>query len=219
MQGEVTARGLGDAEPGKAAVDEHHPARGRQLDGAERADGMVGEAPVERETDHEIREGERLPDRALRAGLHIEGSRQVRQEWTVHRPGPPAAHLVPVIARELQLRLHRHLHLRQGDQVVEAGLARHLLGDEPAHLGKRGRLREPGKEGIALPRSGLAQRLEPAHERVGRRRRLRRTLHHGRALAFEERRFQRLEDAGVRFGRQAIGQGGLQPLARETVQR
>src|SRR5882672_5456698 len=180
---------------------------------------MVGEAPLERETDHEIRERERLPDGALRAGLHVEGAGQVREERTVHRRRPPAAHLVPVIAGELELRLRRHLHLRQGDQVVESGLACDLLGEEPTHLGKRGRLREPGEEGIALPRSGLAQGLEPAYERVGPRRSLRRALHDGCALGLEELHFQRTEEVCVAFERRAIGQGGLQPLAREAVQR
>jgi hypothetical protein len=187
VQREVTPRLAADAEPLQARVDALRAPGRRQLDRAERADGVVRVAAVGGERDHQVAERERLPHRV--ADLDVERARQPFQHRAVHAAGVALAHLVPVVARELELRAHRQLDLRHRHQVVEAGLARHLLAQEPGHLVARRARREELEQRIVLPRPALLQGLEPAHESVWIRRSSCRAVAHARAFVLDEAPF------------------------------
>src|SRR6185295_4413019 len=105
----------------------------------------------------------------------------------VHAGLASAAELVPVIARELELRTHRHLELDERDEVFEARLAGDLLREEPSKLVVRRARREALEQGIALTGTVVAQGLEPAHERLGLRWRALCRRSDASALRLEER--------------------------------
>src|SRR5690606_20526399 len=82
----------------------------------------------------------------------------------VHALFLTSAHLVPVIARQFQLRKRRQLHLRHGHEVVEASLASRLLLRKPADLITRSFFGEPAKQRVALSGPIFFERLEPFDE-------------------------------------------------------
>ena len=135
----------------------------------------------------------------------------------MHSRLPAAAHLVPVVARQLQLGAHRHAHLRERDQVVEPRFAGDFLRQEPAHLRQRGPLRQPGKKWIALPRPGPFQLFEPRDEalRIGRGRD--RLCRHRCALLFDKSRFHR-HQPGICAVVRSVGKGRPQTLLRKHRQ-
>ncbi len=85
----------------------------------------------------------------------------------MHAAFGAAAHLVPVVAGELQLGRGRDLDLGHGHKIVEAGLPSRFLGQEPVHLGVIGVSLQPGEQRIALSRPHDLERLEPIDEPVG----------------------------------------------------
>jgi hypothetical protein len=101
-----------------------------------------------------------------------------------------SAHLVPIIARQLQLGPRRQFDLGKRRKVVEPGLPRCLLLEEPAQLVFRRVLGQPGEERVALAGAGLLQSLEPVDETVGIGRRLRCLHRRLRAELLEESAFQ-----------------------------
>src|SRR5678815_5382393 len=88
----------------------------------------------------------------------------IRDRSSMGRLGAAAPHLVPVVACQLELRAGGHLDLGERDQVIEAGLSRELLAQEPADLVERGPLRDPVEERIELARAFMSQHLEPSQE-------------------------------------------------------
>ena len=108
----------------------------------------------------------------------------------VHALDIAAAHLVPIIAGELELGGGRQLDLRISDEIVETRLAGCLLLEEPAELLERGLFGEPWKERITLAGTGSLQRLEPADEAVRVRRRFGRLLYYRGTQRLQERAFQ-----------------------------
>jgi hypothetical protein len=104
--------------------------------------------------------------------LELQLLRQLVQHGAVHAVFAAATHLVPIVGRQLDFgAVHRDLDLGVGHQVVEAGLARDLLLQEPAHGLKVGLLGQPGEERVVLTRAVVLQRLEPTQDalRIGRR--------------------------------------------------
>jgi hypothetical protein len=75
VQREVAPRRLADAQPREPAIDLRDAAGRGQLDGAERADGVPRVAPIERERDQEVGQGERLPDSLLEDRLSLQRAR------------------------------------------------------------------------------------------------------------------------------------------------
>uniref|UniRef100_A0A0N4Z2W6 Uncharacterized protein n=1 Tax=Parastrongyloides trichosuri TaxID=131310 RepID=A0A0N4Z2W6_PARTI len=127
---------------------------------------MVGVASLGGEGDEGVAEGEGRPHCFLDPGIEVERRSETVQHRTVHAGLRPAAHFVPVVARQLELGPGRHLDLGHGDEVVEPGFAGHLLQQEPAHLLHRGRLGQPGEERVRLAGAGSLERLEPGDEAV-----------------------------------------------------
>jgi hypothetical protein len=84
----------------------------------------------------------------------------------VHPLAPAAPHFVPVITRHFELRLLRHLDLRQREEIVEAGFSRHFLLDKPSYLFVRGHGLQPRKQRVSLARTVLTQPLEPGDEAI-----------------------------------------------------
>lgn len=119
------------------------------------------------------------------------------QQGAVHVAALAAAHLVPVVPRQFELRECRHLHLGQGDEVVEPGLARDLLREEPPHLLARGAIREVREERVVLAGSGSFEVLEPGDEGGRFAGRLARSRGRPRALALDEFDFQRSQNEFV----------------------
>jgi len=152
-----------EPEPLEPCIDVRGAPGRRHLDHAERADRLVRVVPVHRERDHQVAERERLPhDLAL--VVEVELRAEPSQEWSMHAAGMALAHLVPVVARELELRAHGQLHLRERNQVIETRFASHLLAQEPAHFLVRGVLRQPREQRVVLARAVLLQRFEPLQE-------------------------------------------------------
>ena len=98
-----------------------------------------------------------------------------------------APHLVPVVARELELGARRHLQLGQRDEVIEPRLAGDLLAKEPAELLQRRLVREPVEQRIVLTGAILLELLEPRDELRGIFRRLLRATRDLGARTLEER--------------------------------
>ena len=144
-----------------------------------------------------------------------------------------ASHLVPIVARDLQLRPLRQLHLGQRRQVLEARLAGDLLGQEPAHLVHARFLGEPWEQRVVLPGAVLFQRLEPRDEAVRVRGRFRGARRDRSAEGFQELAFfaqerRRLLDVALPIrGRQGggeallvgAGQAEVKLLVRSVVGR
>ena len=203
MQREVVARVVGDVEPNQRLVDEVRPGRSRQLDHAQRAERLVRIAAVRGEPEHHVAERERLPhhgDGGLERG-EVRGLREAREHRAVHPALVPSAHLVPVVARELELGLCGEPQLRERDEVLEARLARDLLPQEPAHLIRRRRGGEPREQRIVLAGTGRLQGLEPRDERVGIRRCGGGAIRDPGALGFEDDAFEAAEGMlGIELG-------------------
>jgi hypothetical protein len=108
----------------------------------------------------------------------------------------PLAHLVPVIARQLQLGLHRQFDLGQGHQVLKSRLTRNFLSEEPFHLGHGSVLGQPRKQRITLAGSRLLERFEPAHKSCRLRRHVGRLRSHLNPFALDE---AALHQAHLRF--------------------
>ena len=167
MQGEVLA-GLGrDADALEAGIDAGHAGRGGQLDHAQSADRLPDIAARGGEGGHDIGQAQRLPQRAVDGRRQAQGRGRARQHRTVHALGAAAAHLVPVVAGQLQLGAVGNLDLGQGHQVVEAGFARRLLGQEPLEVLQRGLAFQPVEQRVPLAGAVVLQRLEPGDEAVG----------------------------------------------------
>ena len=166
VQREVVPLLRRDLEPAQALIDMAGPRRGGHFDDAQRADRVVGIAAMPRQRDHRVAERERFRHDGLRRRRQLEIAREPFQHRTVHALLAAASHLVPEIARHLELRLNRHLDLGQRQQVVETGFARDLLRQEPFHLLGAGRPGEPGKQRIALAGSVVLEPLEPGDEGV-----------------------------------------------------
>ena len=193
VQREVAPRLLGNAHAGQTTIDEADPRGCGQLDRAQRADGVVGVPAVERQGNEQVGERERLPNGFLEDRLGPDGTRELGEQRAMHRARASAAHLVPIVARQLELGPHRHAKLRQRHEVVEARLAADLLAEKPAHLIEGRLLREEREERIALTGTALPQRLEPGDEpiRVGRRARC--LGGDSGALLIHERRLERTQ--------------------------
>ncbi len=84
----------------------------------------------------------------------------------MHSARSASAHLVPVVARHLELGSNGKLDLRQRHEVVEACFARDLLPQEPSHFAERCPGRKPREERIALTRPAALQFLEPRSRRL-----------------------------------------------------
>src|SRR6185312_17364191 len=110
--------------------------------------------------------------------------------------------------------------LRKGGEILEPCLAGGLLLLEPAHLLEAGRLRQPGKQRISLPRPIDFQRLEPAGKSSGVARRLGSPRRNSAALAIDERTFEAtlIELFGEPLGDIGGGQRGTQPNVVELGQ-
>ena len=87
-----------------------------------------------RECDHRVAERKGLRNDRIRRGSKIEVAGKPFEHRAVHTLFAAAAHLIPVIARHLQLGLHGHLHLRHREQVFKAGFSGHFLKQKPFHL-------------------------------------------------------------------------------------
>ncbi|MNI57660.1 hypothetical protein D3C73_1127330 [compost metagenome] len=90
------------------------------------------------------------------------------QHRTVHARLAASAHFVPIVSCQLQLGADRHFNLGHGDEIVEASFASDLLQQEPSHLFKRRRLRQPWKKRIVLTGAAALQRFEPVNEFIRR---------------------------------------------------
>ena len=150
--------------------------------------------------------------------MHVHGPRQIGEQRAVHRHCPAAPHLVPEVAGKLELGLHRHLDLRQRDEVVESGLARDLLGEEPLHLCERRAPGEPGKERVTLPRTAIEQLVEPADECVRVAGHAAGQRLHRCALFLDEPGLQCPQAWGVLGVTDSIGEARLQAVAGELHQ-
>src|SRR3569623_237866 len=141
----VLARARLDAEPLESGIDVLGAARRGELDHAERADRLIREAPVRREPAQHVAERARLPHDVVRQRGEIEILRETRQHRAVHPAGVAAAHLVPVVPSELELRPIGQAQLGQRDEILAAGLAGDLLTEQPAQLVQRRALGAPRK--------------------------------------------------------------------------
>ena len=202
------------AEPAQAGRGRRRSAGRGQLDRTERADRVIGVAARGRHRRHRIGEREALPNRRVDLRIEAERGHQVIEHRAVHALDIAAAHLVPIIAGQLQLRPNRQLHLRISDEIVEPGFARRLLGQEPAHLLEARLLGEPGEERIALAGAGLLETLEPGEEGFGIARRRFRLLGDLGAKLLDEAAFQP-QHLGVAVEQELpilAGQSGREPL-------
>jgi hypothetical protein len=186
VQIEVVPVARGHAEPLQPFGDQRRAAGGGLLDDAQRADRVVGVTPVRGEAGHGVAQRQRLPHRGLKARPQLEALGQHLQHRAMHALRVAAAHLVPVVARDFQLRPLRQLHLGQRGQVLEARFAGDLLGQEPAHLVHARLLGEPREQRVVLPGAVLLQRLEPRDEAVRVGRRFRGAARDGGAEALQE---------------------------------
>ena len=190
MQIEIAAFAVAQADPAQALRHLSGPGRRGQLDHAQRAHAVPRITPGGRHRGHRIGQRQAFPHRRLDHGIDRQRLHQRIQHRAMHALGVAAPHLVPVIARQFQLGPHRQLDLRTGDQIVEPGLARRFLFEEPAQLVARGRLGQPREQRIMLPRPAGLQPLEPGDEtfHVGRHRSS--LFGHVRAQLLDEPAFQ-----------------------------
>ena len=154
------------AQPAQSLVHVAGSRRSRHFNDAERAYGVIRVAAVACERDHGVPERERFGNHGIRRRRKPEIIGKTCEHRSVHPFAGPAPHLIPEIARHLELGLNRHLELRQREQIFESGLAGHLLQQEPPHLFGGSRGRKPWKKRITLPRAGLPKPFEPGDEPI-----------------------------------------------------
>src|SRR4029078_13630227 len=92
------------------------------------------------EPDEEMGGGEGLPCRAQPVALDLERLPEADEQSPVGGFGATAPHLVQVVTCQRELGAGVHLDLGEGDKVIEAGLSRELLAQEPADVVERGAL-------------------------------------------------------------------------------
>ena len=155
------------SKPPQAGIDMTGTGGSRHLDHSERAHRVVGVAAMARQRDHGVAERQRLRHDAVRSGLELEVAGQTPPHRAGHAFRRAASHLVPIVACDLELGLDGHLDLGQRQQVLEPGLAGHLLQQKPAHLPGICGGGEPGKERVILSGPVLLELLEPGDEGVG----------------------------------------------------
>ena len=136
----------------------------------------------------------------------------------MHALAVAAAHLVPVVARQLQLGTLRHLELGERHEIVEACLACGLLLDEPGHGRPIGPFGKPGEQAVVLAGAAVLQRLVPRDERIGPGRQAGQQRLHRGTFAFDELSFEQPQaglvlDLGTPVRPASVGVRRVRPKA------
>ncbi len=119
-----------------------------------------------RQRRHRIGQRETFADRAVDRGVEIERRDQPPEHRPVHALGIAAAHLVPIVSRELELDPIGQLDLRVGRQIVEARFAGGFLLQIPAHRRQVGFASEPVEQRVVLSGPGALEAFEPVGKPV-----------------------------------------------------